>query len=127
MFGPWGGGGAGVSTLDLPLVIATPQTDYGGQTTGISRRNLENSLNPIWFQTLQHNRTFGTPGSVAQYHEQPAPHEVFQPFNRDKLDQKAALQPTVSTARDRVQEQGVLLTGQFFITDRNYHDILFSN
>ena len=67
----------------------------------------------FFFKSLQYNKTFGTPGSVAQYHDQPAPHEVFQPFNRDKLEQKAALQPTVSSARDRVQEQGVMFTGQF--------------
>ena len=94
----------------------------------IRRRNLERSLNPVYFKTLQHNRTFGTPGSVAQYHEQPAPHEVFQPFNRDKLEQKAALQPTVSAARDRVLEQGAVLTGQFFTLNvyfcKNIHTML---
>ena len=69
------------------------------------------SLRAHFSQTLQYNRTLGTPGSVAQCHSQPAPHEVFQPFNRDRKEQKDALQPTVSTARDRMQENGVILKG----------------
>ena len=65
---------------------------------------------------------------MAQYHDQLAPHEVFQPFSRDKLEQKAALQPTVSAARDRMQEQGAVITGQFFIVNisfcKNVHILL---
>ena len=62
-------------------------------------------------QALQYNRTMGIPASVAQYNDQPSLHEAFEPFNKEKEAQKETLQPAANTAPVKMQENGIVLTG----------------